>query len=132
MVAVQKSDTVRTNESRTICLAGVEDALFQDGTGLRLLTESGRDNHKGAHAFLLAEVVYIVGTELRSHHQYGEIRLGDVLHIVESFDSLYFVFLGVYDVQVTTETTVDDITYDRATRLMYVVRAANDDDARGL
>ena len=131
VVAVQKSDAVRTNQRRTVFLTRVEDALLQDSPRLRLLTESGRDDDKGFGALLLAEVVHIVGTELRRHHQHGEIRLGDILHIVESLDSLYFVFLGVYDVQVTTETTTDNITYDRATRLMYVVRAANDDDARG-
>ena len=44
-------------------------------------------------------------------------------------DALHFLFLGVHDVQVTFVTTVLDIPYDSATRLMYVVRAADDDDA---
>ena len=45
------------------------------------------------------------------------------------FDSLHFIFLGVYDVQRTIETTIDNIAHDRPTGLMHVVRAAYDDDA---
>ena len=45
------------------------------------------------------------------------------------FDSLHFVFLGVYDVQRTIETTILNIAYNSATGLMHVVRAADNDDA---
>ena len=48
---------------------------------------------------------------------------------MKDLDSLHFIFFGVDDVQETIETAIDDIAYDRATRLMYVVGAANHDDA---
>ena len=48
---------------------------------------------------------------------------------MERFYSLHFVLFGVHDVQVATETTILNITHDRAPGLMHVVRAADDDDA---
>ena len=40
VVAVQQSDTVRTNQGCTILLAGVEDTLLQDCTSLGLLAKA--------------------------------------------------------------------------------------------
>ena len=116
-------------ERSTEFLAGVQYALFEQGASLSLLAKSGRDDYKGAHTFLGTQIVDVVGTELGRNYQHGKICLGYVLYIVIGFDSLHFVLLGVNDVQRTIETTTDNITHDRPTGLMHVVRAANNDDA---
>ena len=128
MVAVQQTDTVRTYQRCAELLTGVEDMLFQNSPLLRLLTETGRDDDEGPDAFLLTEIVHIVGTVFCCHDEYCEVCLWDVLHVVNGLDALHVVFLGVYDVQVTTETAIDDISYNSTTGLMYVVGAANYDD----
>ena len=51
---------------------------------------------------------------------------------MEGLDALHLVFLGVHDMQFTTETAMDDITYNRPTGLVYVVGAANHNDAPGI
>ena len=129
VVAVHQTDTVGTDEGRSVLLTGVEDALLEFRSRLRLLAETGGDDHKGPDAFLLTEVVHIVGTEFGSHYEYGHLRLRDVLHIVVGLDALHFVFLGVHDAQVATETAVLDIPHNSATGLMHVVGATDHDDA---
>ena len=129
VIAVQQSDAVRSDECRPVFLTGVEYALFQLCTRLCLLAESGRDNHKGLCALLGAEIVHIVRTELGSHYQHRQFRRWYILHVVIGFYSLHLVLFGVYDVQVATETTILNISHDRASGLMHVVRAADDDDA---
>ena len=129
VVTVQQADAVRSDEGCTIGLASVEDTLFECSACLGLLAKSGRDDDKSPDALLGTEIIDIVGTELSGNHQHSQFCLGDIFHIVESLDALYFVFLGVDDMEFATETTVLDITHDRATRLMYVIGAADDDDA---
>ena len=129
VVAVQQSDAVRPDEGGTILFAGVEDALLEFGTRLRLFTESGRDDDEGACLLLLRQQFHIVGTELRRHHEDGQFGRGYLTGIVEGLDSLHFVFLGVYNAQGSIVTATDQIAYNRAAGLMYVVRAADDDNA---
>ena len=129
VVAVQQSDAVRANQGSPVLFAGIEDALFEFGTCLRLLTESGRDDDKGAHPFLSTEEIDVVRAVLSCHHEYGEIRLGNILHVVDGLDALYLVFLGIHDVQGTLEASTDNIAHNGTTWLVHIVRAANDDDA---
>ena len=129
VIAGEQSDAVGAYECSPELLARIQYALFEQGTSLSLLAESGRDDDKGTHTLLGTQIVYIVGTELGRNNQHGKIGLGYVLHVVIGFDSLHFVLLGVNDVQRTIETTTDNITHDRPTGFMHVVRAANNDDA---
>ena len=132
MMAVEQSDAVRPYQGSAILLAGVEDALFEQGALLRLLTESGRDDDKGAHPLLGTEVIDIVRAEPGGHHQYGQISLGNLLHVVESLDALYIVLLGIHDMQGTAEASTDNIANDRSAWLVHIVRAADDHNAPGL
>jgi hypothetical protein len=129
VIAIEQSDAVGAYECSTKLLARIKYALFEQGASLSLLAKSGRDDDKGPHTFLGTQIVDIVGTELGRYNQYGKIGLGYVLNIVIGFDSLHFVLLGVNDVQRTIETTTDNVTHDRPTGLMHVVRAADNDDA---
>ena len=116
VVAIEQSDAVRTNQGCSELLTGVENTLFERCSLLRLLTESGRDDDKGAHPFLSTEEIDVIRAVLGCHHEYGEIRLGNILHVVDGLDALYLVFLGIHDINGTTW-------------LVHIVRAANDDDA---
>ena len=129
VIAVQQSYAVWSYQCCAVFLASVKYSLLQFRTRLCLLAESGRDNHKGLCALLGAEIVHIVRTELGGHYQHRQFRRWYILHVVIGFYSLHFVLFGVHDVQVATETTILNITYDRASGLMHVVRAADDDDA---
>ena len=103
--------------------------MFQYAPFLGLLTEPRRDNDKGTNAFLCTEVINIVGTVFGCNNKDGHLCLRDVLGIMVCLDSLHFLFFGVHDVQVTIVATVFDVTYNSAARLVYVVGAANHDDA---
>ena len=129
MLAVQQSDTVGTDEGSTILLTGVEDALFEDSPLRCLLAKTCRDDDEGTDAFLCTEIVDVVRTILRCHHEDGEVGLWDVLHIVEDGEALYLVFLWVDDTQFALIVAAEQIAHDGTTRLMGVVRAADDDDA---
>ena len=89
VVAVQQSDAVGSYQGCPVLFTRVEDTLFEGGTRLGLFSESGRDDDEGTYPFLLAEIVHIVGAELRCHHQYGQLCLGDILHVVKRLDALY-------------------------------------------
>ena len=130
VVAVQQSDAVRSDECRPVFLAGVEDALFEGCSLGCLLAKAGRDDDEGAHPLLGTEVVDIVGTVLGGHHQYGEVGLWDVLHVVTGLNALNGVLLRVHDAEFALIASAEQITHNRATGLVHVVRAANDDDAR--
>ena len=132
VVAVQETDAVGSDEGGPILFTGVEDALFEFGTSLRLLTESCGDDDEGPGLFLLRQQLHIVGTEPGSHHEDGQFGRGYLTGIVESLDTLHFVFLGVYNAQGPIVTATNQIAYDRAAWLMYVVGAADDDNAPGV
>ena len=51
---------------------------------------------------------------------------------MEDLDALHLLFLGVHDMQLAFEAAVLDVTYDSTTGLMYIVGAADDDDAPGM
>ena len=129
MVAVQQSDAVGSDEGCLILFTGVEDALLEFSSRLRLLTETCGDDDKRPDAFFCTEVVDIVRTILRRHHENGKVCLGDVLHIVESLDALDGVLLRVDYTQVSLVVPVEKITYDGPSGLVDVVGAADDDDA---
>ena len=97
VVAVEQTDAVGTNQGSAKLLAGIEDTLFKHRALFCLFSESGRDDDKGAYPLLCTEVIDIVGTELSSHHENGEIRLWNVLYVVYGLDALYFVFFGIHD-----------------------------------
>ena len=128
MLTVQQTDTVRPNQGSLVLFAGIEDALFQKGALMRLLTEAGGDNHEGPDALLPTEIFYVVGTELRSHHEYSQIGLWQVLHIMTGLDALHVVFLRVDNTEFTLKAPVDDVSDDRTTGLMDIIGAANHDD----
>ena len=75
------------------------------------------------------EVVDIVRTILRRHHEDGEVRRRDILHIVKSLQTLDGVLLRVDYPQVSLVVPVEKITYDSPSGLVRVVGAADDDDA---
>ena len=95
---------------------------------MRLLTEACRDDHEGPDALLTAEIVHVVGTELRSDHEHRQIGLWQVLYIVTGLDALYVVFFRVDDSEFTLIPAVDDVSDDCTTGLMYIIGAANHDD----
>ena len=132
VVAIQETDAVRTDEGSPILFAGVEDALFEFGSRLRLLAETGRDNDEGACLFLLCQEFHVVGTETGSHDQNCQVGGRQVMGIVEGLDTLHFIFLGVYNAQGSIVSSTQQITYDRATWLMHVIGAADDDNAPGV
>ena len=125
----QQADTVRANQRSAITFTAVQDALFQFCTGLGLLTETGRNNNERARLFLLGHEFHIVRTELRGYYEDGQIGVGQFLDIMEGFDPLHFFFLGVNNAQGATVTATNQVAYDRAAGLMYVVGATDNDDA---
>ena len=72
VVAVQQSDAVRANQGGPVLFAGIEDALFEFGTCLRLLDKAGGDDDEGTCLLLLRQQFHIVWTELRCHHEDGQ------------------------------------------------------------
>ena len=132
VVTVEQTDAVGAYECCPVAFAGVQDALFELGTGLGLLAESGTDDDEGAYLLLGCQIVDIVGAEPRCHHQDGQLGGGQFLHVVKSLDSLHFVFLGVDDAQGAIVTATDQVAHDGAARFVNIVRAADHDDALGL
>ena len=128
MLTVQQSDTVWSDQGRSVLFAGIEDALFQEGPLVGLLTEAGRDDHEGPDALLATEILHIVGTVFGCHHEYCQIGLWQFLHIVTGLDALYVVFLRVDNPKFTLIAPVDDVSDDRTTGLMDIIGAANHDD----
>ena len=129
MLAVEQSDTVWPDEGCLVLFTGIEDALFEGCSLRRLLTKTRRDNDEGPHAFFRTEVVHIVRTIPRCHHEDGEVGLGDVLHIMEDAEALHLIFLRVHDTQFALIATTEQIAHDGTSGLVSVVRAADDDDA---
>ena len=127
MMARQQTNAVGTYQRGTIAIAGVENALFERSSLLGLLAKAGRDDDEGTHTLLSCQQVDRVGTHLGRDHQDGQLRGGQFACIVKDLDTLHFVFLGVYNAQGSIVSTADNVSYDSTTRLMYVVRAANDD-----
>ena len=109
--------------------ARVEDALFERGTGLGLFAEACRDDDKGPDLFLGCEVFHVVGAELGSHDEDGQFGGGQLLHVVESLDALYLVFLRVDYAQRALVAAVLDVAHHGTARFVNIVRAADDDDA---
>ena len=129
VVAVHQANTVGAYECRTVLLAGVEYALLQHGARLGLLAEARRYNNERAGLLVACQQLHVVGTELGSHHQHGHIRRWQFACIVESLDSLHFLFFGVDDAQGSAVTATQQVAHDGAPRLVCIVRAANDDNA---
>ena len=129
MVTGQQSDAVRTDQRSTILFTAVQDTLFQFCSGLGLFAKAcGYDNER-ARMLLLSHEFHIVRTVLRGYHEDGQIGIWEFLDIMEGFDPLHFFFLGVDNAQGATVTTTNQVAYDRATRLMYVVGATDHNDA---
>ena len=99
MPARQQTDTVGADERTTIFFARVKDALFQFGTRLGLFAKAGRDDDERTRTLLFGHQFHVVWTVLGSHHQDGQFRRRQFLGIVESFDALYLVLLGIDDAQ---------------------------------
>ena len=104
--------------------------MFEFGTCLRLLAETGRDDDEGTRLLLLGQQFHIVRAKPRCHHEDGQISRGQFTGIVKGLDALHFIFFGIHDAQGTLITATDEVTYDRAARLVYIVRTADNDDAR--
>ena len=127
--AVEQADAVGTNQGTAILLAGVEDALLEEGALVGLLAEAGRYNNERANVFLLGQILYLVRTELGSHHQDGQVRGRQFLGIVEGLNALHLVLFGIHNTQGAIITTTQQITHHGTAWFMYIIRAANDDNA---
>ncbi len=106
VVAGEQSDAVRADECGTILFAGVEDALFHDGTGLGLLAETRRDDDEGAGALVACQQFDGVGTQLGRNDEDGQFGGWQFVGIVEHLDALYLVLFGVHHAQGSFESSL--------------------------
>ena len=99
MITIQQADAVGADESGTILLTNIEDFLFENGTLMRFFAEPRRYNNERARMLLLGHQLYVVGTVLRRHHEDSQIRRGQFTGIMEHFNALHLVLLGIHDTQ---------------------------------
>ena len=125
----QQTDAVGTYQCTAVLLAGVEYTLLQQGALVGLLAEAGRYNNERTNLFLCCKNLNVVRAILSCNHKYGQVSGWQFLHIVESFDALHLILLGIQDAQRTVVATIQEIAHHSATWLMFVVGAADDDDA---
>ena len=102
-------------------LAGVQDALFHEGSGMSLLAEACRDDDERLGALVAGQQLYGVWAQLGGYHQYGELCRWQFAGIVEDLDALHLVFLGVDDAQYALIAALNNIAHDGSPGLVHVV-----------
>ena len=129
VVACEQSYTVGPYECCPILFAGVQDALFQQGTCLCLLAKSGRDDDERLGTLFARQQIYGIRAQFGRHHQDGQLGGGKLASIVKHPDALHLVFLGIYHTQGALIATLQDVTYHGSTGFVYIVRASYNDNA---
>lgn len=125
MIAVQQSDTVRTDQCRPILLTGVKDTLLHLRTSLRLLTKACGDNDKCLRLLLLGKKLHRVRAELGRNDQNGEFCGRQFTDIMKNLHTLDLVLLGVDNTQCTLITTLQEVADNRTTWLVDIIRATD-------
>ena len=130
MVAtVEHADAVGAYQGSTILSAGVEDALFEQGSLRCLLAEAGGDDDEGARLLFAGQQLHIVGTEACRHHEDSQVGGRQFLHVVADTDALHLILLGVDYSQLALIATAYQVAYDGSSGLVHIVGAADDNDA---
>ncbi len=127
--AIEQSDAVRANQRTAVLLAGVENLLFQKGSLVGFLAESGRYDDERANLFFLGKEFDVLRTEFRGHNENGQIGRRKVFRVVKHFDALHFVFFRIDDAKRAFIAAAQQVAHDGATGFVHVVRAADDDNA---
>ena len=130
VAAVEHTDAVGADECGAVLAAGVQYSLLQLCALCRLLAEASRDDDEGPCLLLACQQLYIVRTEPGRHHEDGQVGGWQVSDVVTGGDTLHLVFLGVDHSQLALVAAADEVAHDGAARLVHVVGAAYDDDAR--
>ena len=126
---VHQSDAVGADESRPVLFACCQYALFKLGSGLGFLAKSGRDYYESLDAFLGGKHFNVVRAHRRGYYEHGQVGRRQLVYVVEHFDALHLVFLGVDYSQRAFVASAYQIAHQCAARFVYVVRAAHYYDA---
>ena len=126
--ACQQTDTVRSYQGTAIFVTGFYNLLFQQGTLVRFLTETSRDNDKCTHLLFLCQEFHVLRTETCCHHQDGKICCRQLLHIMENLDTLNLILLRIHHTQDTLISSIQDISDYRTARLMNIIRTTDNNN----
>ena len=105
MPAREQTDTVGTYQRTAVLVTDIQDALFEQGTLVGLLTEAGGYNYERTHLLLLGQQFHVVRTILGGHHQDSQVRRRQLACIMEGLDTLHLVLFGIHHTQRTLVAT---------------------------
>ena len=83
--------------------------LFDFGTFVVLLRETGADNDEALAALFLGQHVDRLGTEFGSNAEEGTVHLRQIIHLGVAFYALHFGFFWVDGLNLALEGTLQEV-----------------------
>ena len=129
---VHVADAVGADERGAVAVDGLQNAVLEQRPLVRFLAKAGGKDDEGAHVLFGRQRLYRVGAQLSRNGQYGQVCIGNILHISIGADALYFLFFGVNGAQLTCVAAADEVLQDGPSGLVYIVGRTDHDNARGV
>ena len=117
----EQADAVGADEGTAVFLACVQNLLLQQGALVGLLAEAGGNDDEGAHLLLSGQILHVLRTILRGHHEDGQVGGRQLLGVVEGLDALHLVFLRVDDAQYAFVSSALQVSHHGAAGLVHIV-----------
>ena len=118
---IHQPDTVRADHGSAGFVHRCQHLVFQKGSFMSFFAKTGRNNDKSFYILLISQHIDSFRTRRTGNRHDSHLRVRYIMYGMIRFQTLYIVFPCVDNIQFSFIFTIQKISYQPSTRLVYII-----------